>query len=197
MNVLHNHGYGLHTHIIFGEIHQSAVWILGAIRVLGYVVAASFFVVSYADEAHAMVVCSASCLKSLLSLLLCAGRFVGQFCHSTLKGESGFGDIALPTHGMSRTQRPLYAPHHHVDGHVVEEFVAIIVGHFDGKCLVEGMVCEACKSCVLAEHVHAMGKLLWSVFGPEHINVLRHVAYALVEESLYPGRQLTQVVRRF
>ena len=85
MNVLHNHGYGLHTHIIFGEIHQSAVRIVGAIRVLGYVVAASFFVVSYADEAHAVVVGGASCLKSLLSLLLCAGLFVGQFCHSTLK----------------------------------------------------------------------------------------------------------------
>ena len=85
MNVLHNHGYGLHTHIIFGEIHQSAVWIVGAIRVLGYVVAASFFVVSYADEAHTVVVGGASCLESLLSLLLCAGRFVRQFCHSTLK----------------------------------------------------------------------------------------------------------------
>ena len=98
---------------------------------------------------------------------------------------------------MSRTQRPLYAPHHHVDGHVVEEFVAIVVGHLNGECLVEGMMCETCKSCVLAEHVDAMGKLLWSVFGPKHINVLRHVAYALVEESLCTGRQLAQVVRGF
>ena len=101
MNVLHNHGYGLHTYIIFGEIHQSAVWIVGTIRVLGYVVAASFFVVSYADEAHTVVVCSASCLESLLSLLLCAGLFVGQFCHSTLKGESRFADITLPTYRMT------------------------------------------------------------------------------------------------
>lgn len=85
MNVLDNNSYGLHTHIIFGEIHQSAVWILGAIRVLGYVVAAAFGVVSYADEAHTMVVCSTSCLKSLLSLLLCAWNIVGQFGYATLK----------------------------------------------------------------------------------------------------------------
>ena len=64
MNVLDNDCYGLHTHIVFGEIHQSAVWIVGAIRVLGYVVAAAFVVMSYADEAHAMVVSSASCLDN-------------------------------------------------------------------------------------------------------------------------------------
>ena len=85
MNVLDNDCYGLHTHIVFGEIHQSAVWIVGAIRVLGYVVAAAFVVMSYADETHAMVVCSASCLESLLSLLLCAWNIVGQFGYATLK----------------------------------------------------------------------------------------------------------------
>lgn len=85
MHVLDNDCYGLHTHIIFGEIHQSAVWIVGAIRVLGYVVAASFVVMSYADEAHTVVVGGASCLESLLSLLLCAWNIVGQFGYATLK----------------------------------------------------------------------------------------------------------------
>ena len=120
MHVLDNNCYGLHTHIVFGQIHQSAVWIVGAIRVLGYVVAAAFVVVSNADEAHAMVVSSASCLESLLSLQLCAGNIVGQFGYATLKGESRFGHITLPTYRMSRTQRPLYAPHHHIDRHIVE-----------------------------------------------------------------------------
>ena len=101
MYILDDYSHRLQSYVVLRQIHKSAVGVVGAVRILGYVVAATFFVVGYADETQAVVVGGASCLESLLSLLLCARTFVGQFSHTTLKGEAGFGDIALPAHRMA------------------------------------------------------------------------------------------------
>lgn len=101
MYILNDYSHRLQSYVVLRQIHKSAVGVVGAIRVLGYVVAAPFVVMGYTDETQAVVVGGASSLESLLSLLLCARTFVGQFSHATLKGEAGFGDVALPAHGMA------------------------------------------------------------------------------------------------
>lgn len=101
MYILDDYSHRLQSYVVLRQIHKSAVGVVGAVRILGYVVAATFFVVGYADETQAVVVGGASSLESLLSLLLRTWTFVGQFCHTAFKREAGFGDVALPTHGMA------------------------------------------------------------------------------------------------